>query len=368
MKMTSRQRVEAALAHQEPDRTPVFEYVLLAPLADRLLGRPYGGDPAYWPALVAELGWEGAVRRNAKDRLDLAERLDHDLLYVTPVPPPPATSSAASRPAAVSRTAEPTPVMTAPDDPVAALVRRNQAAAAAPPPADEPLLIYEVLGQEMTRRGLDLPILAPAYVHGVWTDVDLMQTMLLAPEVAAEHFRLATGRALALVERHLALGIKLIGVGGDFAGTRPIISPESYRRFIVPEVRTLAHRIHEGKAQAVNASDGDLWSVIDDFLLGCEVDAYLEIDLYAGMDLKRLKSRFGQRITFFGNLDCGTVLSFATPDQVRQHTLDCLAAGRGNGGHILCASNAITASVPLENYLAVVNAYRDTFNLSRFTP
>ncbi|MFA6111422.1 MAG: hypothetical protein WDA75_21910, partial [Candidatus Latescibacterota bacterium] len=122
--MTSRQRVEAALAHQEPERTPVFEYVLLEPLADRLLGRPYGGDPAHWPALVAELGWEGAVRRNAKDRLDLAVRLDHDLLYVTPVPPPPATSSAASRSAAVSRTAEPTPMAPVPDDPVAALIRR----------------------------------------------------------------------------------------------------------------------------------------------------------------------------------------------------------------------------------------------------
>ena len=29
MPMTSRERVEAALRHQEPDRTPVFEYVLL---------------------------------------------------------------------------------------------------------------------------------------------------------------------------------------------------------------------------------------------------------------------------------------------------------------------------------------------------
>jgi hypothetical protein len=35
----------------------------------------------------------------------------------------------------------------------------------------------------------------------------------------------------------------------------------------------------------------------------------------------------------------------------------------GNGGHILCASNAITASVPLANYLAVVDAYRSVFVL-----
>lgn len=114
---------------------------------------------------------------------------------------------------------------------------------------------------------------------------------------------------------------------------------------------------------AVNASDGNLWSVIEDFLTGCEVDGYLEIDSAAGMDLRRLKAAYGQRITFYGSLDCGNLLSFASPAEVCRHTLDCLDAGKGNGGHILCASNAITSSVSLENYLAVVAAYRDVFGL-----
>lgn len=350
--MTSRQRIEAALAHREPDRTPVFEYVLLSPLADRILGRLYGGDPAHWSALVGELGWEGAVRRNAADRVDLALLLGHDMLYATPVPPPPGKSGS------------PGPERT--DDPVENLRRRNEVAAQAPPPADEPLLVYSAMREEMTQRGLDLPILAPGYRHGVWTDVDLMQTMILAPQVAHRHFQLATVQALALIDKYASLGMEQVGVGGDFAGNRPIISPALYREFIVPQVRTLSRYLHELGMYAINASDGDLWSVIDDFLLGCEVDGYLEIDFYAGMDLTRLKKGYGDRIVLYGNLDCGTVLSFATPDQVRRHTLDCLEAGAGNGGHILCASNAITASVPLENYLAAVNAYRDYGGLPRF--
>ena len=104
--------------------------------------------------------------------------------------------------------------------------------------------------------------------------------------------------------------------------------------------------------------------MIDDFLLGCEVDGYAEIDSRAGMNLSKLKAAYGDRITFFGNLDCGNILSFASPDEVRRHVIDCLEAGQGSGGHILCASNAITASVPLENYLSAVNAYRDTFGLA----
>jgi uroporphyrinogen-III decarboxylase len=235
----------------------------------------------------------------------------------------------------------------------------------APPPADEILLVYAVLKEEMERQGVDLPMLAPAYVHGVWVDVDLMQSMVLAPEVAHEHFALATRRALALIDRYLELGIHQVGVGGDFSGTRPMISPAAYREFMVPGVRALSRRLHAAGAYAVNASDGYLWPVIEDFLVGCEVDGYLEIDLHAGMDLRRLKQQYGSRTCLYGNLDCGITLSFGTPAQVRQHTLDCLEAGWGQGGHILCASNAITASVPLANYLAVVQAHRERFGLPR---
>lgn len=353
MTMTSRERVEAALNHREPDRTPYFEYVLLSPVADALLGRKYAADPANWEALLREKGWEGAIRQMAIDRLDLAQRLGHDLLYITPNPLPPGKSS---EPAILASEQ--------PGDPVERLRRRNEAARLAPPRApDEAFLIYVYTQEEMRRRGMDLPILAPAYAHGVWTDVDLMQTMLLAPEVAHEHFALATRRALATIEMYLSLGIEQIGVGGDFAGNALLISPQAYREFIVPEVRTLSRVIHAAGRRAVNASDGNLWPVIEDFLFGCEVDGYLEIDLFAGMELRKLKRLYGERVTFYGNLDCGNMLSFGTPEEVRRHTLDCLEAGLGNGGHILCASNAITASVPLENYLAVVRAYRERFGL-----
>lgn len=355
--MNSRERVSAALQHREPDRTPVFEYVLLSPLADRLLGRPYAADSANWNAILQASGWENAVRQRAVDQLELALLLGHDMMYVVPNPPAPGPrQSSAVRPKTTSA------------DPVERLRIRNENAASASPPSEDCLLIYAFLKEEMQKRDADLPILAPAYVHGVWTDVDLMETMLLEPETAHRHFELATRRALVNVEQYLTLGIDQIGVGGDFSGTRPLISPAAYREFIVPEVRRLTRRIHAAKGYAVNASDGNLWPVLDDFLFGCEVDGYLEIDLHAGMDMARLKSACGGRVTLYGNLDCGNTLSFATPAEVTAHVVGCLEAGMGGGGHILCASNAITASIPLENYVAAVNAYRDMFGLPKFAP
>ena len=356
--MASRERIEATFEHRQPDRTPIFEYVLQSPIASQLLGRPYRVDSFDWAAVDGVDAWERAVRELAVDRLELALRLGHDMLYVTPNPMPPG-----------GPVKPPAPAPPPPDDPVERVRQRNANRAATPTaPPDASFLVYRCLRQEMARRDVDLPILAPAYAHGIWTDVDLMQTMVLAPEVAHEHFQLATRTTLARVERYIELGLEMIGVGGDFAGNRPLISPAFYREFIVPEVRRTARCVHAGGGWAVNASDGNLWGVIDDFLIGCEVDGYLEIDMHAEMDLGRLKQQYGGRVTFLGNLDCGITLSFGTPAEVRQHVVDCLEAGQGDGGHILCASNAITASVPLENYLALVNAYRDVFGLPQFNP
>ena len=354
--MTSRQRVTAAFNHSTPDRTPIFEYVLLSPIADAILGRPFAAREETWLALVDEVGWEEAVRREAVDRVEMALRLGHDMIYCVPSP-----EAEEQQLGAIPVQSEDID-----DDPVERVRERNAARRQKPPVLpDRRYLVFEKMREEMARRGVDLLLMVPTYDHGIWTDVDLMQTMLLDPEVAAEHFALATESSLRHLEKYLQIGCDVVGVGGDFAGNRPLISRDVYCEFIVPEVARVSQRVHAEGKWAVNASDGHLWPVIEDFLFGCEADGYIEIDLHAGMDLGRLKSLYGDRTTLLGNMDCGTTLSFAPPDEVVAATIACLEAGWGNGGHIFTASNAITASVPLTNYLAMVNGYRDYFNLER---
>jgi len=82
------------------------------------------------------------------------------------------------------------------------------------------------------------------------------------------------------------------------------------------------------------------------------------------MDLGRLKERFGDRICFIGNVDCRYTLCSGTVEDVRRETIECIQQGWGNGGHILMSSNAIHRDVKPENYLAMVQAYRDYFGVS----
>lgn len=359
--MTSRERIETALNHKQPDRTPIFEYVLLSPIADIIVGHKYldyGGDYWEWIGFAKEKGLERALKQYVSDRLTLAENLGHDMLYVVPNP----TEAAIKQTPAQEEDIKGIFKLT--EDPVEAVKRRNELSKKALGPInEEKFLVYHYLFEEMEKRGIDLPIKAPAYVHGIWTDVDLMETMILEPEVAHEHFKLATKMVTPDVRKYLEIGIKQIGFGGDFSGNRPLISPENYGAFIVPQLKIVSDIIHNSGGWAINASDGNLWSVIDDFLIESGADGYIEIDMRAGMDLKRLKTEYGDRIVFYGNMDCGEVLSFGTQEEIREQTVKCIENGWGNGGHIFTASNAITKSVKPENYFTMVNTYRDMFNL-----
>jgi len=376
--MSSRERVMHALNHRKPDRTPIFEYVMHPAVGEVFIGRSYREyqeEPQLWLAEAEEKGLEATVMAYVQARLDLAEYFSHDMLYIAPNPVPGEVNYYDPLEAIGSRF-----IIRHEGSPEERLAERNEQVRELllKKLPQDCFLVYHLLRKEMDRRGLDLPVLAPAYFHGIWTDTDLMQTMLLAPDAAADHFSLATERALHLIADYCSMGIELIGIGGDFAGNRMLISGECYRQFIVPEVRKCADFIRSKGSYSVNATDGNIWPVIDDFLMGCGVDCYLEIDMKAGMDLWKLKALYGSEITFLGNMDCGAVLTFASPEEIAEITNDILSAGCSNtlvnkgydsessqvgGGHIFTASNAIMGSVPVDNYLAMVNAYKRRFSL-----
>lgn len=360
MKMTSYERIKKAFSHMSQDRTPRFEYVMLSPAVRSLLGGRFRDYTDYsdmweeWQALKEELGIEGAIRKYAQWRVDLALTLGHDAMLVNPNP-----SSRSFPPLNITHSYDTS-------DPGEAIMARNlYNEASLSHISDDSFMIYHYLKEEMRRCEVEIAIIAPLYFHGVWTDTELMEAMLLAPDAVHRHYDIATQRALSYLKYYIEAGVEIVAVGGDFAGNRLIISPESYRTFIVPQIRKVTDAAHNSNMFTINASDGNLWDVLDDFLFGCGADGYIEIDSGAGMELSDLRKRYGGKATFFGNIDCGNLLSYASPEKIRETVFRCLSDGGGTeyGGHVFCASNAIIPSIPRENYFAMHNAYNEYFSL-----
>jgi len=80
----------------------------------------------------------------------------------------------------------------------------------------------------------------------------------------------------------------------------------------------------------------------------------------AGMDPATLKERFGDRITFWGGgVDTQRTLPFGSPDEVRAEVRERVRIfGRG-GGFVFNPIHNVQARTPVENVLAMFEAWRE---------
>ena len=80
----------------------------------------------------------------------------------------------------------------------------------------------------------------------------------------------------------------------------------------------------------------------------------------AGMGADHLKSAFGDRIVFWGGgVDTQKVLPFGTPAEVRAQVLErCRVFARG-GGFVFNTIHNVQARTPVENIIAMINAVRE---------
>jgi uroporphyrinogen-III decarboxylase len=80
----------------------------------------------------------------------------------------------------------------------------------------------------------------------------------------------------------------------------------------------------------------------------------------ANMDPEGLKKEFGSRFTFWGGgVDTQQTLPFATPDEVRAQVRERVRIFGQAGGFVFNPTHNVQARVPLENMLAMYEAYRD---------
>ncbi len=120
----------------------------------------------------------------------------------------------------------------------------------------------------------------------------------------------------------------------DMAGqTRPLVSPELYRKRIKPFHAALVEVIRsESAARAVLHCDGAVADLLPDFVeIGIEAVNPVQTSAL-GMEPPHLKRAFGRNLCFWGGFDAAWALAFGRPQDVAveaTRALDALAPGGG---------------------------------------
>jgi uroporphyrinogen decarboxylase len=88
----------------------------------------------------------------------------------------------------------------------------------------------------------------------------------------------------------------------DYSDNRgPIMGKTLFQKFILPGIERQCEAIHALGGNFIKHTDGNVWTILDD-LVAVGIDGWHGIQPNIGMDLAKLKERYGDRLCFFGGL------------------------------------------------------------------
>jgi len=149
--------------------------------------------------------------------------------------------------------------------------------------------------------------------------------------------------------------------GADFGTqTSQFCSADTFRNLWFPYYIKMNDWIHKNTEWKIfKHSCGSVEPFIDMFIeAGFDILNPVQINA-KGMEPAHLKEQFGDRIVFWGGgVDTQKVLAFGTPQEVEKQVLENCEIFSKNGGFVFNSVHNIQANVPIENILAMFNAFR----------
>lgn len=177
-------------------------------------------------------------------------------------------------------------------------------------------------------------------------------------------FALALLRRIADLQREAACRmmeeageyIDVVITGDDLGSQKaPLISPKMYRRMIKPiHAELLAAIKSRTKAKIFYHSDGNVYPLLADLIeVGVDLLNPVQVSAADMGDTARLKREFGARLSFCGAIDTQNVLPYGTRDDVRREVRQRIRDLGSGGGYILAAVHCLQPDVPPENVVAM---------------
>lgn len=216
------------------------------------------------------------------------------------------------------------------------------------------------IGSDVTRsyararsRGKAVFYSGHAVFHPTWEKVGMeheMTLMLEDPDFVHELYAAQAKLMVDIYEGMRRRGLEFDGVFlADDLGYRvsPLISPELYRSLVMPYHRLLCEYFAERGLPTTLHSDGNIAPLIPLFI-EAGFRGLHPLEAKAGLDVRELKPRYGQKLVFFGNIDA-RMLS-GTPEEIEAEIRAKIPVAMEGGGYIYHSDHSVPNSVSFRSY------------------
>lgn len=249
------------------------------------------------------------------------------------------------------------------------------------PISDEDLDYYRTLAEQISKTGKGVlgsfggtalgdialvPGMSLKHPKGIRGIADWYMSTLTRSDYIMEMYERQTDIAIENLKKiHAVVGDlpdAVFTCGTDFGTQNSLFcDADTFNTLYKPYYKKVNNWIHTNtKWKTFKHSCGAVFPLIAEFIdAGFDIINPVQINA-DGMDSQKLKDTYGDQVTFWGGgIDTQKILPYGTPEEVRKHVLgQCTIFGKG-GGFVFNAVHNVQANVPVENFVAALEAVKE---------
>lgn len=189
-----------------------------------------------------------------------------------------------------------------------------------------------------------------------------LMDLVLAPDRAEAMMEKVVDTISAIAERALdrvGQEIDVFWFADDMGfQDKPYMKPQMYRELVKPYHARFIERVR-AKTDAVIMmhNDGAIHEMLGDYIeIGVQALNPVQVSAEGMGDTAALKAEFGDDLVFWGAIDTQRILPFGTPEEVRDEVRRRIETLGPGGGYVLAPGHNVQAEVPPENVVAMFEA------------
>jgi uroporphyrinogen decarboxylase len=330
--MKRKERFMAALSLQEPDRVPMFDFLFQQPMYEALIG--------HRPEVY-----------NGRDAVACALALDHDGVWL------PFGDPSGHQPKYLTDDVY--------VDEWGTTYRRNDASWPIDAPIDYPIKDRAELKRyrppDPTLPGRDSEIRAAvemdndgiAVLGGVNGPLTTAWMLMGYEQIC---YALYDDPELITQVLNICIGMWVSEDLGD--STRGFFRLEDFRKYFLPPLAELVETIESLNVPVLLHSCGHIADYLDD-LAQTKIASVHPLQRTAGMDLRQVKEKYGQRFCIIGNIDSSRTLPYGTPGDVAAEVREAIDIAAPGGGYILASDHSLHDGISVENIVELFRVGRE---------
>lgn len=184
------------------------------------------------------------------------------------------------------------------------------------------------------------------------TDEDFYVNLALHPEMHAKIAELAGKGAIGMLKYYAQEGIDGLIPCADYGSSTALLAnPKIFVEHVFPWLKTYCDEAHKLGMKVLKHCCGRTLEIFD-YFIKAGYDAYESIQPTAGMDIKFLKEKYGDKITLWGGVSNENLIGGKAKD-VEADARYAIKYSAPKGGFIYGASHSLAVGASLENILTM---------------